>query len=73
MFGSDRQADGVWLDAGGSQFCFIHLGMGGRCGMDDKAFDIGNICKQRKDLQAVNKFVGLPDAALDFKGKDAPP
>jgi len=70
MFCADGQADGIWLNALVEKFFGGKLGMGRGGRVDNQAFDVGDIGKQGKNLQAVNKPVCRLYAAPDFKGKD---
>ena len=67
---ADGETDRTGFNALILQFRFRELAVGGSCGMDYKAFGIGDVREQRENFQAVNKSVGLLDASFDFKGKD---
>ena len=58
------------MDALVFQFGFRELGVRRRGGMDDQRFDVGDVGKQREDLQGVDEAEGLLLAALDLEGED---
>lgn len=70
MFGTDRKADRVRLDALVGELFLGELAVRGGRGMDNKALDIRNICEQREDFEAINELMCFGYAALDLKGED---
>lgn len=51
MLRADRQADRIRLDPLIQKFFGCELGMGRGRGMDHERFHVGNVSKQREDLQ----------------------
>ncbi len=70
MFCADGQADGIWLNALVEKFFGGKLGMGRGGRVDNQAFDVGDIGKQGKNLQMVDKGMGFLLPALNLKGED---
>ena len=67
MLGADGQPNRIGLDLLIIQLLLRKLAVGGGRRMDDQAFHIGNVGKERENLQAVNKLMGLLLSAPDFK------
>ena len=70
MFCTDRKTDCVRFDSLIKQFFFCQLRMCCCCRMDNKALNIRNICKQRKDLQVVDELVSFFLSAFDLECED---
>ena len=70
MFGSYRKTDRIGLNTLIGKLFFGKLAVGCSRRMNDKAFNIGDICKQRENIKTVNKLVRFSLTALYLKGKD---
>ena len=55
------------------QFFLCQLAVSRSRRMDDQAFYIGHISKQRENPKAVNKFMRFLHTAFDFKREDGCP
>ena len=67
MFRTDRHADRCRGNFGGGQLFRRKFGVRGGVRVNHEALHVGNVCKQAKDLQAVNKLEGFFLAALDVE------
>ena len=70
MLRTDRQPDRIRLNPLIRKFFLRKLTVSRGRRVDDQALHIGNIGKQREDLQTVNKLMGFLHAAPDLKCKD---
>ena len=70
MLGADRQPDRIRFDALIEQLVFAELAVGCGCGMDHKALDVCYVCKQRKNLEVIDKGMRFFHAAFDLEGED---
>lgn len=59
MFRTNRETDGIQFDALIRKFLFGELTVRGGRRMNDKTLDIGNVGKQRKNAQMINKGMGF--------------
>ena len=73
MLRPHRQPDRILADSLFLQFFFCQLGMRRRGGMDHQAFHIRYISQQRKNLQMINKSMGLLLSTFISKVKIDPP
>ena len=71
MLCADRQAARCLRDACLGKLLIGQLGVRRRCRMNHQRLDIRDICKQRENLQMINKCMCFLLTALDLKGKDA--
>ena len=70
MLCTNGKTNGILPYALIGKLCLGQLAMRGGCWVNDKALDVCNVCKKRKDLEAINKLVCLTLTALDLKGED---
>lgn len=69
MLGPYRQADSARIDMLHCKLGRVELRVCGRCGMDDKAFHIGDIGQQREYLERVYESPGCLTATLELDGE----
>ena len=67
---ADGQADGRRRDAAGLELRLGHLGMRGRCRVDDQRLDVGYVSQQREQLQGLRKAGSLRGGSVQIDGED---
>lgn len=70
MFRTDRHADRCRGNFGGCQLFRRKFGVRGGVRVNHEALHVGNVCKQAKDLQAIDELEGFFLAALDVEGEN---
>ena len=70
VLGADGEADGVGVDAAGTQLLLGELGVRGGSGVDDEALDVSHVGEQAEELEALGELLGRLCVALDLEGED---
>ena len=69
LLNTDRQTNGVGLNALIQQFLGAQLAVSGSRRMDDQALHISHVGQQGEDFQVIDELVGFFLTTLDFKSK----